>query len=123
MKIELLGKAAAENAVLNANYLQARLKDVYPIPHDERTCMHEFVLSGRRQAHESQVHTLDIAKRLLDLGFHAPTIYFPLTVPEALTTARGVAPKVRAANDGMAGADVTRDWPSSSRTGVLVATS
>ncbi len=74
---------ASAQAVLNANYLKERLKKHYDLPYD-RTCMHEFVLSGRRQAHEHGVHTLDIAKRLLDYGVHAPTIYFPLIVEEAM---------------------------------------
>jgi glycine dehydrogenase subunit 2 len=84
--IRTLGAAglrqASEDAVLNANYLLSRLKGVYPLPHD-RTCMHEFVLSGRLPG-APDVHTLDIAKRLMDFGFHPPTIYFPLIVPEAL---------------------------------------
>jgi glycine dehydrogenase subunit 2 len=70
------------HAVLNANYLQARLKKAYTLPHD-RPCMHEFVLSAAKQRKHG-VRALDIAKRLLDHGFHAPTIYFPLIVPEAL---------------------------------------
>jgi glycine dehydrogenase subunit 2 len=74
---------AGENAVLNANYLMKKLKGHYDLPYD-RTCMHEFVLSGRRQAHKNGVHTLDIAKRILDYGFHAPTIYFPMIVEEAI---------------------------------------
>jgi glycine dehydrogenase subunit 2 len=73
----------SEVAVLNANYLLARLKDSYEAPFD-RLCMHEFVLSGRRLKRENGVTTLDIAKRLMDYGFHPPTIYFPLIVPEAL---------------------------------------
>jgi len=85
--MKLLGgdglKEASETAVLNANYLMKKLKGHFDLPYD-RTCMHEFVLSGRRQAHENGVHTLDIAKRLLDWGFHAPTIYFPLIVEEAI---------------------------------------
>ncbi len=84
--IRMLGAAGlrevSENAVLNANYLLARLKKVYPLPYD-RVCMHEFVLSGRLPD-APDVHTMDIAKRLLDLGFHPPTVYFPLIVPEAL---------------------------------------
>ncbi|MHB1416046.1 MAG: aminomethyl-transferring glycine dehydrogenase subunit GcvPB [Chloroflexota bacterium] len=72
----------SENAVINANYLLARLRDAYDLPYDRR-CMHEFVLSGRRQKAEG-VRTLDIAKRLIDYGFHPPTIYFPLIVEEAL---------------------------------------
>jgi len=73
---------ASEDAVLNANYLRARLRDRYDVPHD-RTCMHEFVASAARQ-HHLGVGAGDIAKRLLDFGVHAPTIYFPLIVPEAL---------------------------------------
>ncbi|GAB4531772.1 MAG: aminomethyl-transferring glycine dehydrogenase subunit GcvPB [Anaerolineales bacterium] len=72
----------AENAVLNANYLMARLKDTYPVPY-ERTCMHEFVAEGRLAGAEG-VRALDIAKRLLDYGVHPPTNYFPLIVHEAL---------------------------------------
>lgn len=72
----------SENAVLNANYLRERLKRAYLLPYD-RTCMHEFVLSGRNQKVHG-VKTLDIAKRLMDYGFHAPTVYFPLIVDEAL---------------------------------------
>jgi glycine dehydrogenase subunit 2 len=76
-------KEMSEVAVLNANYLLARLKDAYELPFD-RLCMHEFVLSGRRLKREQGVSTLDVAKRLMDYGFHPPTIYFPLNVPEAL---------------------------------------
>jgi len=76
-------KEMSEVAVLNANYLLARLKDAYELPFD-RFCMHEFVLSGRRLKREHGVTTLDVAKRLMDYGFHPPTIYFPLIVPEAL---------------------------------------
>ncbi len=72
----------AENAVLNANYLMHRLKGAYHLPY-ERTCMHECVFSGRRQKAHG-VHTLDVAKRLIDYGFHPPTIYFPLIVDEAI---------------------------------------
>lgn len=74
---------ASEQAVLSANYLKERLKDVYDLPFDQ-TCMHEFVLSGHRQRKEYGVHTLDIVKRLLDFGIHPPTIYFPLIVDEAI---------------------------------------
>jgi glycine dehydrogenase subunit 2 len=69
-------------AVLNANYLQARLRDLVEVPHDG-LCMHEFVASGR-PLKKHGVRTLDVAKRLLDFGIHAPTVYFPLIVPEAL---------------------------------------
>jgi glycine dehydrogenase subunit 2 len=76
-------REVSENAVLNANYLQARLKDVYPVPHSDRTCMHEFVAQGILKDAPG-VRTMDIAKRLIDYGFHPPTVYFPLIVPEAL---------------------------------------
>ncbi len=74
---------AAEMAVLNANYLLARLRPYFDVPYD-RVCKHEFVLSGRRQRDRHHVATRDMAKRLLDYGFHAPTIYFPLIVEEAI---------------------------------------
>jgi glycine dehydrogenase subunit 2 len=79
---------ASETAVLNANYLLARLRQgragkYLPLAFD-RTCMHEFVLSGGGAKRELGVTTLDIAKRLLDFGFHPPTVYFPLLVHEAL---------------------------------------
>jgi glycine dehydrogenase subunit 2 len=73
----------SEVAVLNANYVKERLKPYYDIAYD-RICMHECVFSGKRQVKESGVHTSDIAKRLLDYGYHPPTIYFPLIVPEAI---------------------------------------
>ena len=73
----------SEMAVLNANYLLARLRDVYELPYD-RHCMHEFVLSARSLKREHGVTALDVAKRLMDFGIHPPTIYFPLVVPEAL---------------------------------------
>ena len=73
----------SEVAVLNANYLLARLREAYELPYD-RLCMHEFVLSARRLKREHGVTALDVAKRLMDYGFHPPTIYFPLVVPEAL---------------------------------------
>jgi glycine dehydrogenase subunit 2 len=73
----------SEAAVLNANYVLARLRDVYDLPYD-RHCMHEFVLSARRLKREHGVTALDVAKRLMDYGIHPPTIYFPLVVPEAL---------------------------------------
>jgi glycine cleavage system P protein (glycine dehydrogenase) subunit 2 len=73
----------SEAAVLNANYVLARLKDAYELPFD-RLCMHEFVLSARELKREHGVSALDVAKRLMDYGFHPPTIYFPLIVPEAL---------------------------------------
>ncbi len=75
-------RQVAENAVLNANYLMAKLKDTYPVPY-ERSCMHEFVAEGRVDG-APDVRALDIAKRLLDYGIHPPTNYFPLIVHEAL---------------------------------------
>jgi len=76
-------REVSENALINANYLKAKLGEYFDNPFDNGPCMHEFVLSGDRQA-EQGVKTLDIAKRLLDYGFHAPTVYFPLIVHEAL---------------------------------------
>ncbi len=76
-------KEMSEAAVLNANYLLARLRDAYELPFD-RLCMHEFVLSARNLKRAHGVTALDVAKRLIDHGFHPPTIYFPLVVPEAL---------------------------------------
>jgi glycine dehydrogenase subunit 2 len=73
----------SDAAVLNANYLLARLRDVFDLPYD-RHCMHEFVLSARTLKREHGVTALDVAKRLMDFGIHPPTIYFPLVVPEAL---------------------------------------
>ena len=74
-------RANSLHAVLNANYLNARLRDTYPLPYTRR-CMHEFVLEGRIEG--SDVRAMDICKRLLDFGFHPPISYFPLIVPEAL---------------------------------------
>jgi glycine dehydrogenase subunit 2 len=81
-------KEASETAVLNANYLLARLRregvmEYLPAAYD-RLCMHEFVLSGEPMRRELHVKTLDLAKRLLDHGVHPPTVYFPLIVEEAL---------------------------------------
>jgi len=73
----------SEAAVLNANYLLARLKQAYDLPFD-RLCMHEFVLSARTLKREHGVSATDVAKRLMDFGIHPPTVYFPLIVPEAL---------------------------------------
>ena len=75
-------RSVSENAIIGANYIQARLKDRYDLAAD-RYCMHETVLSASRQKKRG-VSGLDIAKRLLDFGIHAPTMYFPLIVPEAL---------------------------------------
>jgi glycine cleavage system P protein (glycine dehydrogenase) subunit 2 len=76
-------KAVAENAVLNANYLLSRVQHILPVPQGER-CMHEFVASAAALKKKNGVTAMDLAKRLLDFGFHSPTVYFPLTVPEAM---------------------------------------
>ena len=70
-------------AVLNANYVKAKIRDVLEIPYDE-PCRHEFVASAQALKTETGVRALDIAKALLDRGYHAPTMYFPLIVPECL---------------------------------------
>ena len=75
-------RQVSRTAILNANYLMRRLAKSYELPHPEH-CMHEFVLSGRG-LRKYGVKTLDVAKRLLDFGVHAPTVYFPLIVEEAL---------------------------------------
>jgi len=71
-----------KSAVLNANYLKERLKDKFELAYD-RICMHESVFSASKQV-ENGVHAFDIAKYLIDQGFHPPTVYFPLTVKEAI---------------------------------------
>jgi glycine dehydrogenase subunit 2 len=73
----------SDDAVLAANYLKSQLADVLDVPFS-RPCMHEFVASGATLKRETGCRTLDVAKRLIDYGFHPPTIYFPLTVEEAL---------------------------------------
>jgi len=75
-------RRVSENAVLNANYIQTRLKDCYDLPYD-RTCMHECVFSAARQAARG-VHAIDVAKALIERGIHPPTVYFPLVVKEAI---------------------------------------
>ncbi|MEC2304990.1 MULTISPECIES: aminomethyl-transferring glycine dehydrogenase subunit GcvPB [Heyndrickxia] len=75
-------REVTENAVINANYMMRKLAPYYDLPYD-RHCKHEFVLSGRRQK-KLGVRTFDIAKRLLDFGFHPPTVYFPLNVEECM---------------------------------------
>ncbi|WP_188206143.1 aminomethyl-transferring glycine dehydrogenase subunit GcvPB [Alkalibacillus aidingensis] len=75
-------KQVSENAVLNANYMMRRLEEEFELPFNQH-CKHEFVLSGKKQK-KLGVRTLDMAKRLLDFGYHPPTIYFPLNVEEAL---------------------------------------
>jgi glycine dehydrogenase subunit 2 len=77
-------RQVACDAILNANYLREKIKDLFENPYRDFPCMHEFVVSGENLKRKYGVRTLDVAKRLLDYGFHAPTIYFPLIVPEAL---------------------------------------
>ncbi len=76
-------RSVSENAVLNANYLLSRVKHFLPVPQGDR-CMHEFVASASKLKKDTGITAMDLAKRLLDYGFHAPTVYFPLTVPEAV---------------------------------------
>lgn len=76
-------KDVSEQAVLNANYLRARVSEGFEVPHPG-PCMHEFVATARGLVREKKVRAMDLAKRLLDYGYHAPTVYFPLVVPEAL---------------------------------------
>ena len=76
-------RRASENAVLNANYLLSRVKHILPVPHGDR-CMHEFVATASELKKTQGISAMDIAKRLLDFGYHAPTVYFPLTVAEAM---------------------------------------
>jgi glycine dehydrogenase subunit 2 len=76
-------KRASENAVLNANYLLSKVQHILPVRHGGR-CMHEFVASASEVKKAKGISAMDIAKRLLDYGYHAPTVYFPLTVPEAM---------------------------------------
>jgi glycine dehydrogenase subunit 2 len=78
-------RQVSEDAILNANYLLSRVKHFLDVPHGDR-CMHEFVASAAALKQQKQLKqpAMDIAKRLLDFGFHAPTVYFPLTVADAL---------------------------------------
>jgi glycine dehydrogenase subunit 2 len=76
-------REVSEDAVINANYLRHRVKETFEVPH-AGPCMHEFVASARTLRKTKKISAMDIAKRLLDFGFHAPTVYFPLVVPEAM---------------------------------------
>jgi len=76
-------RRVSENAVLNANYLLSKVKHIFPVPQGDR-CMHEFVASASKLKVERDISAMDIAKRLLDYGFHAPTVYFPPIVREAM---------------------------------------
>lgn len=76
-------RRVSEDALLGANYLLSKVKHILDVPHGDR-CMHEFVASATRLKKEKHLSAMDLAKRLLDYGFHAPTVYFPLVVPEAV---------------------------------------
>ncbi|MDA0668191.1 MAG: aminomethyl-transferring glycine dehydrogenase subunit GcvPB [Planctomycetota bacterium] len=76
-------RRVAENAVLNANYLRVKVRDHWRVPHD-RICMHEFVARPTMEMREAGIHTMDVAKRLMELGYHPPTVYFPLVINEAI---------------------------------------
>jgi glycine dehydrogenase subunit 2 len=76
-------RSVSEDAVLNANYLLSRVRHFLPVPQGNR-CMHEFVASAQKLKSERGISAMDIAKRLLDFGFHAPTVYFPMTVKESI---------------------------------------
>ena len=119
----------SENAVINANYMMAKLKEYYDLPHN-RTCMHEFVLSADRQKKQNNVRALDIAKRLLEYGYHAPTVYFPLIVSEALmiepteteskdTLDRFIEAMREIAKDAESNPDIVTESPSSTPVGRL----
>jgi glycine dehydrogenase subunit 2 len=87
--MRLLGRAGmqrvAEFATLNANYMSARLQRAgFDAAYPERRASHEFIITAKRQARDLGVNAMDFAKRLLDYGYHAPTTYFPLLVPECL---------------------------------------
>jgi glycine dehydrogenase subunit 2 len=75
--------SATDMAVLNANYLRVKLRDTFLVPFDT-LCMHEVIVSDKNLLHETGVKTLDVAKRLIDYGFHPPTVYFPLLVAGAM---------------------------------------
>ncbi|MFZ5648483.1 MAG: aminomethyl-transferring glycine dehydrogenase subunit GcvPB [Bacillota bacterium] len=111
----------AENAVLNANYLLALLRETYRVPFD-RYCMHEFVAAPPAGFKEAGLHTVDIAKRLMDYGYHPPTVYFPLIVEEALmveptetesrdTLDRFAAAMREIAREGLANPPVLKEAP------------
>ena len=76
-------RRVSENAVLNANYLLSRVRHILPVPQGP-SCMHEFVASAAKLKADRGISAMDVAKRLLDFGFHAPTVYFPLTVKESI---------------------------------------
>ena len=77
-------KEVAERAVLNANYLAERVKDAFPLAYPDGRPMHEFVATARPLKEETGIRAMDVAKRVIDLGYHPSTVYFPLVVEEAL---------------------------------------
>jgi glycine dehydrogenase subunit 2 len=77
-------REVAELSVLNANYLASRVADVFPLEHPDGRPMHEFVASGRALREETGIRAMDVAKRVIDLGYHPSTVYFPLVVEEAM---------------------------------------
>ena len=89
-------RGVSEHAVLNANYIRRRLEEAYHLPY-ETPCMHEVVFTARNQK-ATGIRALDIAKRLIDMGYHPPTIYFPLVVHEALM----IEPTVKRLDEGYA---------------------
>jgi glycine dehydrogenase subunit 2 len=113
---------ASEDAVLNANYMMRALENYFELRYN-RTCMHEFVLSGSRQKGKG-IRTLDMAKRLLDFGYHPPTVYFPLIVEEAMmiepteteskeTLDAFIVVMIQIANEAEESPDVLHDAPHS----------
>jgi glycine dehydrogenase subunit 2 len=118
----------SRDAILNANYLKAKLGRYFVVPH-EQPCMHEFVLSGVKQK-ERGCSTAMMAKRLLDFGVHAPTVYFPLVVPEAMmiepteteakeTLDRFVEIMVQIDNETIENPDVVKNAPTNTPVGKL----
>lgn len=111
----------AENAIINANYIKTKLQKIYPA-YSSEFCMHECVLTPPKELLEKGIKTLDIAKRLLDYGFHAPTIYFPLIVPEALmieptetenkeTLDAFIEAMIKIYNESMSNPDIVKNAP------------
>jgi glycine dehydrogenase subunit 2 len=121
-------KKASEMAVLNANYIKEKLKGHYHLAYDQ-VCMHESVFSDKLQS-KNDVHTLDIAKRLIDYGFHPPTIYFPLIVPGAImieptetetkeTLDRFIEAMINIAKEADENPDLVKNAPHNTRLGRL----
>jgi glycine dehydrogenase subunit 2 len=122
-------KAATDLAVLNANYIRAKLGEDYPVAYPG-TCMHEVVVSDKKIQKETGIKTLDIAKRLIDYGYHPPTVYFPLVVAGALmiepteteskeTIDSFIAAMQAIAKEAKESPEVVREAPSITRLGRL----